>query len=105
MKVQEVKLSARYKSLIETFENECSDSVVGTEWTFHQLSPYIGKIKSSIANYLIKNFSKKGDIIYDPFCGAGTIPFEALTLKRNVIANDLNVYGYTLTMAKLFPPD
>lgn len=74
------------------------------ESTFHQLSPYIGKIKSSIANHIIKNYTKTGDLILDPFCGAGTIPFEAWSLKRSIIANDLNLYAYTVTMAKLNPP-
>ena len=34
---------------------------------FHQLSPYIGKIKSSIAGELIERFSKPGDLVVDPF--------------------------------------
>lgn len=87
-----------------SFDLQCSQSVIGSEWTIHQLAPYIGKIKSSIAKFLIENFTQKGDTIYDPFCGAGTIPFEAWALGRNVIANDLNTYAYILTKAKLNPP-
>jgi DNA modification methylase len=75
-----------------------------SEWSLHQLSPYIGKLKSSVAHSLIKNYTKEGDIIYDPFCGAGTIPLEAWALNRSVIANDLNYYAFVLTNAKLNPP-
>lgn len=89
--------------LSSSFANQCFDSVVGTESSFHQLSPYIGKIKSSIAQFLIEHFSNEGDTIYDPFCGAGTIPFEAWIRGRNVIGNDLNEYAFLLTQAKLFP--
>ena len=93
------------EKLSELFSIHCSDSTVGTEWSFHQLSPYIGKIKSSIAEFLIGNFTQPGAWVCDPFCGAGTIPFEAWSLNRNVIANDLNKYAHVLTLAKLFPPD
>lgn len=93
------------KGLTKLFSIQCSDSTVGTEWSFHQLSPYIGKIKSSIAKFLIENFTDTGACIYDPFCGAGTIPFEAWSLNRNVVANDLNKYAHILTLAKLFPPN
>ncbi len=94
-----------YKNyLVEEFDKRCQFSTIGNEATLHQLSPYIGKIKSSIASFLISNFTSKGDIIFDPFCGAGTIPLEAWLQDRNVIANDLSYYAFVLTQAKLFPP-
>ena len=55
---------------------------VNTESSLHQLSPYIGKIKSSIAGELIERYSKPGDVVVDPFAGAGTIPLEAATRGR-----------------------
>ncbi len=90
--------------LTEIFEEKCTLSAIGYESTLHQLSPYIGKIKSSIASFLIENFTSKGDLIFDPFCGAGTIPLEAWLQERNVVANDLSFYAFVLTQAKLFPP-
>src|SRR5258707_787849 len=76
-----------------------TDKTLGTEYTLHQLSPYIGKLKSSIAKGLILQFTKEDDTIYDPYCGASTIPLEGLALKRNVIANDLNPYAFVLSKA------
>src|ERR1043165_8161600 len=104
MKPPVKRIAVNTEKLSELFTIQCSDSTVGTEWSFHQLSPYTGKIKSSIAKFLIENFTEAGAVIYDPFCGAGTIPFEAWASNRNVIANDLNKYAYVLTTAKLFPP-
>lgn len=78
-------------------------SVVGTECTLHQLSPYIGKMKSLMAKSLVENFSTPGDTIYDPFVGCGTIALEGWILDRNVIANDLSSYAYALTMGKINP--
>jgi len=78
-------------------------SVTQTESTLHQLSPYIGKIKSSIAASLISQFTNEGNLVYDPFSGSGTIALEAWIRKRRVIANDLSPYANLLTRAKLFP--
>jgi len=79
----------------------------GSAWqdesTFHQLAPYIGKAKSSMAASLVRQFSREGDIVLDPFSGCGTFAFEAWAARRHVIANDLSPYADLLTRAKLFP--
>ncbi len=74
-----------------------------TESTLHQLSPYIGKIKSSMAASLVGRYTSKGDVVYDPFSGCGTIALESWLAGRHVVANDLSPYAYLLTRAKLFP--
>ena len=74
------------------------------ELTLHQLSPYIGKLKSVIARDLIERYTTPGQLIADPFCGSGTVPFEAACLGRRVFASDASSYAVTLTRAKLAPP-
>jgi hypothetical protein len=78
-------------------------SALQAESTLHQLSPYIGKLKSSIAGSLIAQFTEKGDLVYDPFSGSGTVALEAWAAGRNIVANDLSPYAALLTRAKLFP--
>lgn len=80
------------------------DSAQYTECTLHQLSPYIGKMKSSMASSLIKQFTRKGDTVYDPFSGAGTVALESWIAGREVLAGDLSPYAYVLSKAKLNPP-
>ncbi len=80
------------------------ESCVNSECTLHQLSPYIGKLKSSIAHDLLKTYSKPGDLVVDPFSGSGTIPLEALLLGRRVFAADVSPYAKLLTRAKLGAP-
>ncbi|MDB4928238.1 MAG: hypothetical protein JWM10_722 [Myxococcaceae bacterium] len=75
-----------------------------TDCTLHQLAPYIGRIKTTIASYLIREFTDPGQRVLDPFCGSGVIPLEASLLGRRVIANDINPYGVLLTRAKLRAP-
>ncbi len=79
-------------------------SCIHSENSMHQLSPYIGKLKSSIANDLLKNYSKPKDLIIEPFCGAGTIALEAVLLNRRVLSADVSPYSRILTIAKLQPP-
>lgn len=76
-----------------------------TECTLHQLSPYIGKLKSSIAKDLIDKYTKKGDFIVDPFCGAGTVPLQAVLMQRNAFGADISPYARVLSQAKLHAPN
>jgi methylase of polypeptide subunit release factors len=90
-------------SLLALRKNWAS-SVLGTETCLHQVSPYIGKLKSSIARDLIQQFTQPGDMILEPFSGSGVIALEALRLGRNVIASDVSDYAAVLTKAKLETP-
>ena len=74
------------------------------ESTLHQLSPYIGKLKSSIARNLIAEYSKEGDLVADVFCGSGTVPLESVRMRRRVFAADASLYAITLTKGKLGAP-
>ena len=80
------------------------DSTTATDNTFHQLAPYIGRMKTSMARALLRNVSREGDLIVDPFCGCGVVALEAAASGRRVLATDWNPYGVLLTRAKLFPP-
>lgn len=75
-----------------------------SENKLHQLSPYIGKLKSSIAADLLSEYTRKGDYVLDPFCGSGTIPLEAALMGRHPAAADASPYAYVLAMGKLDPP-
>src|SRR5258708_32902500 len=77
-------------------------SALLVESTLHQLSPYIGKLKSSIASSLISQFSEPGDLLYDPFSGSGTVALEAWMAGRNVVATDLSPSEPLRNRAKRF---
>lgn len=80
------------------------DPCAHEECTLHQLAPYIGKVKSKIAGDLIERYSKPGELVVDPFAGAGTIPLEAAIRGRRAFAADISAYAYVLSQAKLSPP-
>lgn len=79
-------------------------SCLGSECSMHQIAPYIGKMKSSMAKTLIQCYSRPGDIILDPFVGSGTVALESIIEGRGVICSDSNPYAVALAKAKLFAP-
>ncbi len=94
-----------YKTKIERPPQDAwHQSCQHSECTLHQLSPYIGKLKSSIAATLIEQYSKRGDLIVDPFSGSGTIPLEAALRGRRVFGADISPYARVLTVGKLSAP-
>ena len=102
-----MELNGFYQSLAERFSHAPSnwaDSCTHQECTLHQLSPYIGKLKSVIARDLIEKYSEPGHLVVDMFCGSGTIPLEAACLGRRVFASDSSRYAITLTKGKLTAP-
>ena len=87
--------------LVNQWEKSCTN----TESTLHQLSPYIGKPKSSIAKDLILNYSRPGELIVDPFAGSGTVLLEAVRLGRRALGVDISPYAALLSRAKLSAPN
>ncbi len=87
--------------LIPSWEKSCTN----TESTLHQLSPYIGKLKSSIASDLILNFSPPGGLVADVFAGSGTVLLEAVRLGRRAFGVDISPYAALLSRAKLSAPN
>lgn len=70
------------------------------------LCPYLGRLESSRARELIIGLTNPGETVYDPFCGSGTIPFEAWANGRHAIGGDRNPYAVAVARAKLNPlPD
>lgn len=69
----------------------------------HSLCSYQGKLKPSIAHFLVQWFTNPGDRVLDPMGGVGTIPLEARRLGRVGIASDLSPLADAVARAKLEP--
>jgi len=70
----------------------------------HSACSYQGKMKPSLAHFLVHCFSDPGDVVLDPFAGAGTIPFEAALQGRSAIGMDISTMAFAVTSAKLRVP-
>jgi SAM-dependent methyltransferase len=53
---------------------------------------------------LVERYSKPGDLVADPFAGAGTVPLEAAIRGRRAFGADISPYACILSRAKLAPP-
>jgi DNA modification methylase len=70
----------------------------------HSLCSYQGKLKPSMAHWLVRHFVPKRGRILDPLGGVGTIPFEAALLGHEAVSNDMSPFAATVALAKLAPP-
>lgn len=67
----------------------------------HSICSYQGKLKASIAHHLVQTFTSQQDTILDPFCGVGTIPFEAALNGRKSFGMDISMPAYYISSAKI----
>jgi len=71
----------------------------------HSLCSYQSKLKPGIAYYLADLFADQEDLIFEPFSGVGTIPFEIAQKGIKTVSLDINPIAYTTTLAKLKKQD
>ena len=70
----------------------------------HSLCSYQGKLKPSIAHWLVNDFVPEGGSVLDPLGGVGTIAFEACVSGRFAVSVDKSPFAATVAAAKLNPP-
>lgn len=61
---------------------------------------YPAKFLSKLPHGLIERYSKKKDLIFDPFVGGGTTGLEAMLLERQFIGYDLNPFAIFVSNVK-----
>lgn len=71
-----------------------------TNYATHGFHPYPAKFIPQIPKNLIKIFSNKNEVIYDPFCGCGTTIVEAILEERNAVGNDVSPLAVLISKVK-----
>ncbi|WP_260482578.1 TRM11 family SAM-dependent methyltransferase [Sphingomicrobium flavum] len=56
----------------------------------HRFYRYPARFSPQFVNAAIQQFSKPGDLVFDPFVGGGTTAVEAMRLGRDVVGTDIN---------------
>lgn len=69
--------------------------------SIHGIYPYRGKISAIDAQSIIEQLDKVGGTLLDPFCGSGTIVYEAAKSGMNVVGIDNNPLAFWLTNGKI----
>ena len=73
---------------------------VNNPHSIHGIYPYRGKISAIDAESLIKQLPKKG-VLLDPFCGSGTIIYEARKHGLTTIGVDNNPIAIQIAKGKM----
>lgn len=76
---------------------------VDTSYLTHSLHPYPAKFPPQLPKTILKQFSKIGETVLDPFCGSGTTLVEARLQGINAIGVDVNSLFCLLSKVKLTP--
>ena len=74
----------------------------------HRYYRYPARFSPRFAATAMELFSKKGDLVLDPFMGGGTTIVEGVALNRQLVGTDLNTLSVFLTRVKttrLLPGD
>lgn len=66
----------------------------------HAICPYFAMFPASFAREHIEKYSKRGDLVFDPFCGRGTTVLESLLLGRKAAGSDINPVAVCVSRAK-----
>jgi len=71
----------------------------------HSLCSYQGKMKPSLAYFLVKTFVPENGIVLDPFAGVGTIPFESALNGHKAYGFEISPAARIIASAKAGKPD
>ena len=69
----------------------------------HPMCSYLASFPAALAHAFIGRYSRRGDVVLDPFSGRGTTPLQACAEGRIGVGNDLNPLAHLLTAAKVDP--
>lgn len=72
--------------------------------TWHSLCSYPGKLKPAIAHHLVRTFVPRSGIVLDPFCGVGTVPFEAALQGKKAYGFEISPAAHAIARAKAERP-
>jgi hypothetical protein len=69
----------------------------------HRFHTFCARFPSEIAEAAIRELTRPGDPIYDPFCGSGTSLVAGLAQGRRVVGGDVDVLAGLLSEVKCTP--
>jgi DNA modification methylase len=88
--------------LLKKIQDAAYNKKTASDFT-HGVYRYPGSMSPILAREIITLFTKKNDIILDPFCGGGTTAIESILQGRRIICSDINSLSNFITKAKSTP--
>ncbi|MGI6031359.1 MAG: DNA methyltransferase [Eubacteriales bacterium] len=68
----------------------------------YRMHKYFARRPYNVFQHLLKHYTRKGDVVLDPFCGGGVTVFEAAALGRKPVGVDLNPLAAFITRMQMF---
>src|SRR6267378_2932620 len=84
--------------------HEEATSCMNERHRFHSICPYFAMFPETFVRRNVLAWSKRNDVILDPFSGRGTTVFESLLNGRRGLGCDTNPVAVCLSKAKADPP-
>lgn len=72
-----------------------------TGYLTHGLFYYPARFIPQVPRFCLRNYTKEGDWVVDPFAGSGTVGLEAVLMNRNAILIDINPLLNHIVPAKI----
>ncbi len=69
----------------------------------HGIHKYPAKFFPELPRWIIRRYSKAGDLVLDPFMGSGTANLEAMLLGRRSVGVDIDPFSRFLSLVKTTP--
>jgi len=88
---------------LKKIEDEFWTSKQRQEFPLHYILSYRASFKAELPDFFIREFSKQGDKVLDPFGGRGTTALQANLLRRIAFHNDINPISEKIAYAKTHP--
>lgn len=63
---------------------------LNSEQSRRAVEKHVCPLQFDIVDRLIERYSNKGEVVYDPFCGLGTVPYRAILKGRRGGGSELN---------------
>lgn len=96
-----IETTAFYRKEIDL----CSGDAAREGHSLHYVVSCPEPFPVEVPAYFVDRFSKRGDVVLDPFCGTGITPLEAALRGRVPYASDVNSLAVRISAAKLTPVD
>jgi len=101
-KVNNLNLESTWQSIIENGDvNESTVTRKDPKYVTHGIHPYKGKFYPQLVKPLLNiSRTEPGSVVFDPFCGSGTVALEGLLNGYKAYGCDINPIAVEIAKAK-----
>lgn len=97
-----LKFNFPYNKVSQTFNPQMGFTDVWTDIDFYKEKRYHPTQKPiKLINRLVEASSNEGDVVLDPFSGAGSTPLSCIQLKRHYIGIELDPTYYNISLKRI----